>query len=346
MDRLANELQLHCLSFVKEHDHGRLTQYVWPRGSMPPAIPVGETLPMRPPLGMLFVAWGSDADFDAWLDLDPGLTPAHRSRFHEQAAAVRRLGFVVEARPRTMEDAAFARVIDDRTSPRRDGKLMELLADHGPAEHILTDLGGDDARNHDVHVIGAPTFGPSGAAARSISVIGFTGPVAGEEIRRIGAAVRATADRITADLGGTPPRPAARAPSVGAVTVRPPGHPSASCVSCTASCRGGAERDHRRAPLRGAIRPGEHPMADLVIRNGTVVDGTGRAAPARPTSPSTDGRHHRGRRRSTAPAAARSTPTALLVTPGFVDIHTHYDGQATWDPLLAPVVAGTASPPS
>ena len=30
-----------------------------------------------------------------------------------------------------------------------------------------------------------------------------------------------------------------------------------------------------------------------------------------------------------------------LVTPGFVDIHTHYDGQATWDDRLAPVVAGT-----
>ena len=35
-------------------------------------------------------------------------------------------------------------------------------------------------------------------------------------------------------------------------------------------------------------------------------------------------------------AAETIDATGLLVTPGFVDIHTHYDGQATWDPLLEP----------
>ena len=84
---------------------------------------------------------------------------------------------------------------------------------------------------------------------------------------------------------------------------------------------------------------------DLVIRGGTVVDGTG--------APASHGRrrrrrraHHRGRRRSTAPADGRSTPTGSLVTPGLVDIHTHYDGQATWDPTAHARRAGTASPPS
>jgi len=72
---------------------------------------------------------------------------------------------------------------------------------------------------------------------------------------------------------------------------------------------------------------------DLVIRGGTVVDGTG--APARTADVAVDdgrivdiGRTGPGRREIAADGA--------LVTPGFVDIHTHYDGQVTWDPLLTP----------
>ena len=76
-------------------------------------------------------------------------------------------------------------------------------------------------------------------------------------------------------------------------------------------------------------------MHDLVIRGGTVVDGTG--APARTADVAVD----RGRITgvgSFADEAANRTVDAdgLLVTPGWVDIHTHYDGQATWDEVLAP----------
>jgi N-acyl-D-aspartate/D-glutamate deacylase len=74
--------------------------------------------------------------------------------------------------------------------------------------------------------------------------------------------------------------------------------------------------------------------ADLVIRNGVVVDGTG--APARRVDIAIEGERivavgddiDTGRRELDA--------DGLLVTPGFIDPHTHYDGQATWDPLLAP----------
>lgn len=74
--------------------------------------------------------------------------------------------------------------------------------------------------------------------------------------------------------------------------------------------------------------------ADLVIRNGLVVDGTG-APPRHADVAVKDGRiiavgHVPGKGRDEVDALG------LLVAPGWVDIHTHYDGQATWDERLAP----------
>src|SRR5579884_3297805 len=76
-------------------------------------------------------------------------------------------------------------------------------------------------------------------------------------------------------------------------------------------------------------------MHDLIVRGGTLVDGTG-AAPRQADVAVDDGRITEvGDLRG---CAARRTVDAdgLLVTPGFVDIHTHYDGQVSWDPLLTP----------
>ena len=75
-------------------------------------------------------------------------------------------------------------------------------------------------------------------------------------------------------------------------------------------------------------------MHDLVIRGGSVVDGSGSAP--RTADVAVDN----GRITAVEPRADRGhreiDAAGLLVTPGFVDIHTHYDGQATWDPYLTP----------
>jgi N-acyl-D-amino-acid deacylase len=77
-------------------------------------------------------------------------------------------------------------------------------------------------------------------------------------------------------------------------------------------------------------------MRDLIIRNATLVDGSG--APARAADVEIDGNQIVAVDRAGSGSAAHRTIDAdgLLVTPGFVDVHTHYDAQATWDPWLTP----------
>ena len=71
-------------------------------------------------------------------------------------------------------------------------------------------------------------------------------------------------------------------------------------------------------------------MHDLVIRGGTVVDGTGGAAFTGDVAITGGKVVERGR--VEGEGREEIDATGKLVTPGFVDVHTHYDGQVTWDP--------------
>ena len=76
-------------------------------------------------------------------------------------------------------------------------------------------------------------------------------------------------------------------------------------------------------------------MHDLVIRGGTVVDGTG--GPSRTADVAVDDGIITAVGDLESAAAQRTIDAdGLLVIPGVVDVHTHYDGQVTWDPLVTP----------
>ena len=75
-------------------------------------------------------------------------------------------------------------------------------------------------------------------------------------------------------------------------------------------------------------------MYDLIIRNGTIIDGTGKPGFSGDLAVS-DGRvaaigEIQGEAHRVIDAAGK------IVTPGWVDVHSHMDGQATWDPLCSP----------
>jgi len=76
------------------------------------------------------------------------------------------------------------------------------------------------------------------------------------------------------------------------------------------------------------------PTYDLIIRNGTIVDGTGAARftgdlAVKDGLIAAVGKVH-------GDAAEEIDAGGKVVAPGWVDVHTHYDGQATWDPEMAP----------
>ncbi len=75
-------------------------------------------------------------------------------------------------------------------------------------------------------------------------------------------------------------------------------------------------------------------MHDLVIRGGTIVDGTGSTPFVADVA--IDGDRVTLVGEVKAQGREEIDATGKIVTPGFVDVHTHYDGQATWDDEMAP----------
>jgi N-acyl-D-aspartate/D-glutamate deacylase len=75
-------------------------------------------------------------------------------------------------------------------------------------------------------------------------------------------------------------------------------------------------------------------MHDIVIRGGTIVDGSGK--PRFKGDVAIDGTLITAVGDNVGPGKQEIDATGKIVAPGWVDVHTHYDGQATWDQEMAP----------
>src|SRR4030095_9428264 len=73
---------------------------------------------------------------------------------------------------------------------------------------------------------------------------------------------------------------------------------------------------------------------DLLLSGGTVIDGTGRPGFTADVAITADRIVAVEPKISSREAARVIDPCALVICPGFIDHHTHYDAQVLWDPLV------------
>lgn len=163
---------------------------------------VGQRFPFAPPYGPGLVAWGTDADTEAWLARTPQPEPDALDRFRTVLASVRRRGYTVESATPASRRLREALAGLDSLSVRQRPAVTALLHEIGGIDYLDADL--RPGRTHPVGVMSAPAFGADALPVLNISVYVWD-DLAPDAIRAIGDRLLAAAHAVTRDLRGTVP---------------------------------------------------------------------------------------------------------------------------------------------
>lgn len=186
--RLADEFDAVCSVIFRERNDIVVRERATSHSNLGFALPRGARLPLRPPFGGIFFASSQQAAVDAWLaQLDPPVTEARRAEMSAGMAFVRDHGFQFTVRNWTEQPGD--------TSP--DWLFIEPIEERPVM--LVHEL--DEAARYRVAGVTAPVFGPDGAVAFVLALVGFTGEKTGQEVAFMGQRLRDAADRISGFFG-------------------------------------------------------------------------------------------------------------------------------------------------
>lgn len=182
-------------------DRITLLELVTPAGTRP-GVEVGQSYPFAPPVGLMFVLWDDEAT-RAWLAREPTLPlRTDTARLARVIETCRADGYLVERlTPAGRRLYALMAGMSTNLPDELRALLGELVSDVGERVYLP---GEDNARRHDVSVISAPVFDHYGRQVMVASMhIGKS--LSHKEISERARALVATADAVTAQLGGIRP---------------------------------------------------------------------------------------------------------------------------------------------
>ncbi|MCU1484275.1 MAG: hypothetical protein JWN67_1021 [Actinomycetia bacterium] len=146
------------------------------------AVHVGQRVPLAPPLGAVFMAWG---DAGPWLARaeDP-------ARMQAVLDGVRARGYSIalEADARRGLGDALDHLADAPADAALRGSVDELVVELGHGEYQVQEL--DRARTYDVSMVAAPVFGADGEVVLALTLVGFAAGLPAERIAAYGEQVR------------------------------------------------------------------------------------------------------------------------------------------------------------
>ena len=185
-------------------DRITLLDLVAPVGARP-GVEVGQSYPFAPPVGLMFVLWDDEAE-RSWLAKEPTIPlRTHSDRLNRVIAKCRVDGYLVERlTPGGRRLYSLMAGMSSHLPDELRALLGELVSDIGERVYLRDESGSAGRKRHDISVISAPVYDHYQRQVMVTSMHIGKSLTDNEIVERAGALV-ATADAVTAQLGGAKP---------------------------------------------------------------------------------------------------------------------------------------------
>ena len=195
MDQLSRELRVQCVASAAIGDEIVLLACSGDPEPLGLSVPVGQRLPLVPPLGTVFLAWESTDAIDRWLRrLGPRSGNVALAQYREAVATVRRRGYSLGLEPAPP------------SGPHRRRELRDAaveVVEHPHDEYILLEL--EKAASYRLSHIAAPVFGADGRVALALTLMGFRHQLSADQVPELADRLRAAALAVTRSIHGRVP---------------------------------------------------------------------------------------------------------------------------------------------